>query len=73
VFEWCSSTTGSTCGSPYTTFDVPSFDKNPFLLKMVNGEDDAYYTVVLVNPSNTVESIGPVVHLMVANLKGSDI
>tara|TARA_B110000285_G_C14941579_1_gene522277 strand:+ start:365 stop:556 length:192 start_codon:yes stop_codon:yes gene_type:complete len=38
-----------------------------------NGEDDAYYTVVLVNPSSTVEAIGPIVHQMVSNLKGSDL
>ena len=36
-----------------------------------NGND--YYTIVLVNPSNYVSNIGPIVHHMLGNIKGSDL
>jgi hypothetical protein len=47
------------------------FDNWP-TLRLTHGDADAFYTLVLVNPSVTVENIGPIVHHMVGNIKGSD-
>ena len=41
-------------------------------LAMDNDGND-YYTIVLVNPSKYVSNIGPIVHHMLGNIKGSDL
>ena len=41
-------------------------------LKMRNALDDDYYTIVLSNSDDSI-AIGPLIHQMIGNIKGSDL
>ena len=54
-------------------FNAPIFDDgNHPNIAMASAADNDYYTIVLSNPDDSIP-VGPIVHQMIGNVKGSDL